>query len=507
MTVGTRIQVRNDTAANWTSANPTLLAGEPGFEDDTGKFKIGTGSAAWTALPYAGSGGASTPLTTTATKTANYTASANERVPVDTTSGAITVTLPTAPADGTAVEVGHIIQGSTSAVTIARGGSTDVFNKTGGSTSVTLSTVNQKMYFTYIAALSVWWVRDALSLGALDSRYIATGAAAVLTNTAPQTATTGSGAVGTSAEAMRADAVIPLPSGLGATQFWGSGADSSAVLDGTATVAWASKSGSVYTLTVGDVALTTLTISSGVTLYTNGNRLWGQTLTVNSGGIVSCAGNNASGATGGAASNTASQQLPYGGAGATGGTGAGAGGFCSNGNGQGGNAGPGFSQTGSAGASGAGGASGGTAGGAAAGNNGQSTHWYFVPMAAFNGFPVTRLGLSSPSTGAGGGAGAGDGTNAGGGGGGGGGAVLLNFKTVVNNGTITANGGNGAAGVAGNAGGGGAGQGGWIIINTSSYTGSGTRTAVNGTPGAASGTGTIGGAGTTPTVTVVTNVW
>lgn len=47
------IQLREDTAANWTTANPTLLVGEPGFESDTGKFKIGNGSLAWSSLPYA----------------------------------------------------------------------------------------------------------------------------------------------------------------------------------------------------------------------------------------------------------------------------------------------------------------------------------------------------------------------------------------------------------------------------------------------------------------------
>jgi len=52
----TQIQVRRDTAANWTSVNPTLAAGEIGYETDTGKFKIGTGSATWTALTYATDG-------------------------------------------------------------------------------------------------------------------------------------------------------------------------------------------------------------------------------------------------------------------------------------------------------------------------------------------------------------------------------------------------------------------------------------------------------------------
>jgi hypothetical protein len=47
-----QIQLRNDTAANWTSANPTLAAGEVGLETDTGKLKIGTGTTAWTSLGY-----------------------------------------------------------------------------------------------------------------------------------------------------------------------------------------------------------------------------------------------------------------------------------------------------------------------------------------------------------------------------------------------------------------------------------------------------------------------
>jgi hypothetical protein len=48
-----RLQQRRDTAANWTSNNPTLAAGEIGLESDTSKFKIGNGSTAWTSLSYA----------------------------------------------------------------------------------------------------------------------------------------------------------------------------------------------------------------------------------------------------------------------------------------------------------------------------------------------------------------------------------------------------------------------------------------------------------------------
>ena len=47
-----RIQNRRGTAAEWTAANPTLAAGEIGFETDTARFKIGTGSAAWDDLLY-----------------------------------------------------------------------------------------------------------------------------------------------------------------------------------------------------------------------------------------------------------------------------------------------------------------------------------------------------------------------------------------------------------------------------------------------------------------------
>lgn len=51
-----RMQQRRDTAANWTSSNPTLAAGELGLETDTGKMKIGTGSTAWASLGYASAG-------------------------------------------------------------------------------------------------------------------------------------------------------------------------------------------------------------------------------------------------------------------------------------------------------------------------------------------------------------------------------------------------------------------------------------------------------------------
>jgi hypothetical protein len=55
MPVNNLIQVRRGTAAEWTSANPILSTGEIGFETDTGKFKVGSASTAWTSLAYGAS--------------------------------------------------------------------------------------------------------------------------------------------------------------------------------------------------------------------------------------------------------------------------------------------------------------------------------------------------------------------------------------------------------------------------------------------------------------------
>ena len=49
----TRIVLRNDLAANWTSNNPILLSGELGIETDTGYFKIGDSGHNWNDLTYA----------------------------------------------------------------------------------------------------------------------------------------------------------------------------------------------------------------------------------------------------------------------------------------------------------------------------------------------------------------------------------------------------------------------------------------------------------------------
>ena len=47
-----QIQIRRDTANNWTSVNPVLAQGEWGWEYDTLKIKLGDGISNWNNLPY-----------------------------------------------------------------------------------------------------------------------------------------------------------------------------------------------------------------------------------------------------------------------------------------------------------------------------------------------------------------------------------------------------------------------------------------------------------------------
>ena len=50
--IKTTFQVKRGTAARWEELNLILNPGEPGFEIDTFKLKIGNGSTPWKELPY-----------------------------------------------------------------------------------------------------------------------------------------------------------------------------------------------------------------------------------------------------------------------------------------------------------------------------------------------------------------------------------------------------------------------------------------------------------------------
>lgn len=87
-----QIQLRNDTAANWTSANPILAAGELGVESDTDQFKIGDGTTAWNSLAYGGIQGPTGPTGTTgATGATGPTGATGDTGPAGTFSSTQTV--------------------------------------------------------------------------------------------------------------------------------------------------------------------------------------------------------------------------------------------------------------------------------------------------------------------------------------------------------------------------------------------------------------------------------
>lgn len=91
MPVETRIQLRQDTVANW--AGKTLANGEIGYVNsgtDKGKFKIGDGTTTWASLPYAPAGAAAT----SASATAADSLSASPKINGVTFTGSADVTVP-----------------------------------------------------------------------------------------------------------------------------------------------------------------------------------------------------------------------------------------------------------------------------------------------------------------------------------------------------------------------------------------------------------------------------
>jgi hypothetical protein len=47
-----KIQLRRDSSIAWNNVNPVLSQGEPGFEIDSGRVKVGDGIKPWNQLPY-----------------------------------------------------------------------------------------------------------------------------------------------------------------------------------------------------------------------------------------------------------------------------------------------------------------------------------------------------------------------------------------------------------------------------------------------------------------------
>lgn len=121
-------------------------------------------------------------LSPTATKTTAYTASAQDLVICDATNATFNVTLPSAPSDGSIVEVKKI-DSSTNTVTVSVSGS-DVF-MTGSSTTLTLALQGHAVTWRYQSSSAKWIaLTNDLPLTSTDGRYLTQASASNIYSTA-----------------------------------------------------------------------------------------------------------------------------------------------------------------------------------------------------------------------------------------------------------------------------------------------------------------------------------
>lgn len=193
--MSTTIQLRGDTAANWTAVNPVLHSREVGIEIDTSKAKFGDGVTAWNALAYWNPAGADTDpflpltggtlsgpliaasitagpiiplvsaLTDAATVLVNAALANDFRLLFTTAIGASrNIGNPSNPSDGQTIEFGLTQPASGGPCTVVWGSAYDFAS----GSAPTLSTVASKLDvvgFKYYASISKWVVLGS-SLGA-----------------------------------------------------------------------------------------------------------------------------------------------------------------------------------------------------------------------------------------------------------------------------------------------------------------------------------------------------
>lgn len=156
LVLGTKVILAPDTLSNRPGAG-TVPAGALYNATDTGLIYRSDGSSTWTTITIASSADR-LGLTPTAVKTANYNpAVVGDFVPCDISAGGFTVTLPTAPADGSVIGVKIVKTAAGKVLTIALGGS-DVFNIASGATSATLQRNGACMLMQYKASSAIWYV-------------------------------------------------------------------------------------------------------------------------------------------------------------------------------------------------------------------------------------------------------------------------------------------------------------------------------------------------------------
>jgi hypothetical protein len=293
---------------------------------------------------------------------------------------------------------------------------------------------------------------------------------------------------------------LTTPAGLG---IYGDGSDGTVTFDGATTILGMVPAANIYTLTR-DFFFAGVTINNGVTIKTNGYRLF-VSGTLTGGGATAAIqwnGQDAAANVNGAAIQNTTATINAGNAANSPGTAGAAGGVGV------GTAGTSYGAAGGR-SLGAVGGSGGTGSGGAGGAGGTIT----TPGAnqsilrssvlGGSGFIFAAQNAAAPTLfhaagGTGGGAGGGDGANSGGGGSGGA-IVLVYAKTFSGTGVIQARGGAGGIPSAGNRGGGGGGGGGFVTVVSESVVAGAisgwTIDANGGAGGAGTGTGTAGTTG------------
>lgn len=95
-------KLRRGTATQWSSANPVLAAGEPGYDTTNGVLKIGNGTTAWNSLAAATSGAAGATGATGPQGTAGVTGATGPQGTVGVTGA----TGPQGPAGATSLPAG-----------------------------------------------------------------------------------------------------------------------------------------------------------------------------------------------------------------------------------------------------------------------------------------------------------------------------------------------------------------------------------------------------------------
>lgn len=115
------IKLKRSASQGATPSTSDLALGEVAINTYDGKMYIKKNDGSDSIVEIGSGGGGGSGLTAWAVKTANHTAADGERLLVDTSSGAVTITLPASPSSGDAVNI--IDAGATAAannITVAR---------------------------------------------------------------------------------------------------------------------------------------------------------------------------------------------------------------------------------------------------------------------------------------------------------------------------------------------------------------------------------------------------